>query len=107
MACVAAGLALALSAAGQLAGNGSRRLDAAAHLVVDCDDDLGVRKRDLRPGGMAGLARGATQTSEQEAELKLLQAQIRPHYLFNTLANVRSLIDFARGRPGRDAGCVY
>lgn len=29
----------------------------------------------------------------QEAQLKLLQAQIEPHYLFNTLANVRSLID--------------
>ncbi|MFN7695975.1 MAG: sensor histidine kinase [Burkholderiales bacterium] len=29
----------------------------------------------------------------KEAELKLLQAQIEPHYLFNTLANVRSLID--------------
>ncbi|MBH9575566.1 sensor histidine kinase [Inhella proteolytica] len=30
----------------------------------------------------------------KEAELRLLQAQIEPHYLFNTLANVRSLIDF-------------
>jgi sensor histidine kinase YesM len=29
----------------------------------------------------------------QEAQLRLLQAQIEPHYLFNTLANVRSLID--------------
>lgn len=29
----------------------------------------------------------------KEAELKLLQAQIEPHFLFNTLANVRSLID--------------
>jgi hypothetical protein len=31
----------------------------------------------------------------KEAELRLLQAQIEPHFLFNTLANVRSLIDFA------------
>lgn len=30
----------------------------------------------------------------KEAELRLLQAQIEPHFLFNTLANVRSLIDF-------------
>lgn len=29
----------------------------------------------------------------REAELRLLQAQIEPHFLFNTLANVRSLID--------------
>ena len=31
----------------------------------------------------------------KEAELRLLQAQIEPHFLFNTLANVRGLIDFA------------
>lgn len=30
---------------------------------------------------------------ETEARLKLLQAQIEPHFLFNTLANVGSLID--------------
>ncbi|MDD2721115.1 MAG: histidine kinase [Gallionella sp.] len=30
---------------------------------------------------------------ELEAQLKLLQAQIEPHFLFNTLANVGSLID--------------
>ncbi len=28
-----------------------------------------------------------------EAELKLLQSQMEPHFLFNTLANIRSLID--------------
>ncbi len=30
---------------------------------------------------------------EMEAQLKILQAQIEPHFLFNTLANVDSLID--------------
>jgi len=30
---------------------------------------------------------------EIEAHLKMLQAQIKPHFLFNTLANVSSLID--------------
>lgn len=35
---------------------------------------------------------------ETEARLKLLQAQIEPHFLFNTLANVGSLID---GDPPR------
>ncbi|KPF49306.1 hypothetical protein IP87_05525 [beta proteobacterium AAP121] len=29
----------------------------------------------------------------QEAQLRLLQAQIEPHFLFNTLANVQSLMD--------------
>jgi len=29
-----------------------------------------------------------------EAQLRLLQAQIEPHFLFNTLANVHSLIDY-------------
>ncbi|MBH9552969.1 sensor histidine kinase [Inhella gelatinilytica] len=33
-------------------------------------------------------------TQLTEAQLKLLQAQIEPHFLFNTLANVRSLIDY-------------
>ena len=36
----------------------------------------------------------------KEAELRLLQAQIEPHFLFNTLANVRSLIDFAPREAG-------
>lgn len=30
---------------------------------------------------------------QMEAQLRMLQAQIEPHYLFNTLANVSSLID--------------
>ncbi|KQV87612.1 sensor histidine kinase [Pelomonas sp. Root1237] len=33
-----------------------------------------------------------------EAQLKLLQGQIEPHFLFNTLANVQSLIDFDPAR---------
>ncbi|MFN4116183.1 MAG: sensor histidine kinase [Inhella sp.] len=36
----------------------------------------------------------------KEAELKLLQAQIEPHFLFNTLANVRSLIDIDAAAAG-------
>jgi signal transduction histidine kinase len=35
-----------------------------------------------------------------EAELKLLQSQMEPHFLFNTLANIRSLIDFDPRRAG-------
>jgi len=36
----------------------------------------------------------ALQARVTEAQLKLLQGQIEPHFLFNTLANVQSLIDF-------------
>ena len=38
--------------------------------------------------------RQAQQLAATEAQLKLLQAQIEPHFLFNTLANVQSLIDY-------------
>lgn len=34
------------------------------------------------------------QSSVTEAQLRLLQGQIEPHFMFNTLANVQSLIDF-------------
>jgi LytS/YehU family sensor histidine kinase len=39
------------------------------------------------------LADEAQARRETEARLKLLQAQIEPHFLFNTLANVDSLIE--------------
>ena len=39
------------------------------------------------------LAEAEQARRETEARLKLLQAQIEPHFLFNTLANVGSLID--------------
>lgn len=39
------------------------------------------------------LMHSETARREAEAHLKLLQAQIEPHFLFNTLANVASLID--------------
>jgi sensor histidine kinase YesM len=39
------------------------------------------------------LAQGESERREVEANLKLLQAQIEPHFLFNTLANANSLID--------------
>lgn len=39
------------------------------------------------------LIKSESQRREIEANLKLLQAQIEPHFLFNTLANVGSLID--------------
>lgn len=39
------------------------------------------------------LQRQAMQAQAAEAQLRLLQAQIEPHFLFNTLANIESLFD--------------
>jgi len=39
------------------------------------------------------LRRMAAERQVVEAQLRMLQAQIEPHFLFNTLANVMSLID--------------
>lgn len=39
-----------------------------------------------------------------EAQLKMLQAQIEPHFLFNTLANVQSLIDLSPPEAKRMLG---
>lgn len=39
------------------------------------------------------LIKNESEKREIEAHLKMLQAQIEPHFLFNTLANVSSLID--------------
>jgi sensor histidine kinase YesM len=41
----------------------------------------------------AELAQARHEKQRLEAELKLLQAQIEPHFLYNTLANIRSLVD--------------
>jgi sensor histidine kinase YesM len=47
------------------------------------------------------LAEEAQNRRETEARLKLLQAQIEPHFLFNTLANVGSLIELDPPRARR------
>ncbi|HEX5683692.1 MAG TPA: histidine kinase [Ideonella sp.] len=49
----------------------------------------------------ARLSREALAAQQMEAELSALQAQIEPHFLFNTLATVKRLYDVAPGR-GRD-----
>jgi hypothetical protein len=43
-------------------------------------------------------ARSPPRNAATEAQLRLLQAQIEPHFLFNTLANVVSLMDADPGR---------
>ena len=42
-----------------------------------------------------------------EAQLRLLQAQIEPHFLFNTLANVQSLMDHDLPKAQADAGQLH
>lgn len=48
----------------------------------------------------SALHQGALEKQRQEARLRLLQAQIEPHFLFNTLSNIRRLCqcDAAGGR---------
>lgn len=62
-----------------------------AERVHHLDDE--VRRRRLAEESQA--------RRETEARLKLLQAQIEPHFLFNTLANVASLIDHDPPRARR------
>jgi len=60
-----------------------------------------VERADLERLAAARQAREALAAQQMEAELSALQAQIEPHFLFNTLANVKRLYDVAPGR-GRD-----
>ena len=46
------------------------------------------------------IKRLETEKAAMEAELRLVQSQMEPHFLFNTLANVRSLIDSDPRRAG-------
>ncbi|HEU4532185.1 MAG TPA: histidine kinase [Steroidobacteraceae bacterium] len=55
-----------------------------------------VRQRDLfaRHQALAfELERSELERKALDARLRLLQAQVEPHFLFNTLANVRALVD--------------
>jgi two-component sensor histidine kinase len=47
---------------------------------------------------LAREAAAALQKQASDAELRALQAQIEPHFLFNTLANVQALIDYEPGK---------
>ncbi len=55
-----------------------------------------VRQRDLMARDQAlafELERSKLERNALEARLRLLQAQVEPHFLFNTLANVQALVD--------------
>jgi signal transduction histidine kinase len=49
----------------------------------------------------AEIDRAALEREMAEARLQVLQAQIQPHFLFNTLANVRRLYDKDRAAGGK------
>jgi LytS/YehU family sensor histidine kinase len=55
-----------------------------------------VRQRDVFARDQAlefELERSELEREASEARLRLLQAQVKPHFLFNTLANVQALVD--------------
>ena len=55
-----------------------------------------VRQRDVfaRDQALAfALERSELERKASEARLRLMQAQVKPHFLFNTLANVQALVD--------------
>ena len=55
-----------------------------------------VRQRDVLARDQAlkfELERSELERNALDARLKLLQAQVEPHFLFNTLANVQALVD--------------
>jgi LytS/YehU family sensor histidine kinase len=55
-----------------------------------------VRQRDVFVRDQAlefELERSELEREASEARLRLLQAQVKPHFLFNTLANVQALVD--------------
>jgi two-component sensor histidine kinase len=92
MACVALGLFLSYLVLGQLPGIG--RVDWAPNSAWISVSIF---------GGFASVVWGLwawqqwheeqLKRQAQEAQLRLLQAQIEPHFLFNTLANVHGLMD--------------
>lgn len=45
--------------------------------------------------------RGALERKASDARVRLLQAQVEPHFLFNTLANVRALVEAGSARAPR------
>src|SRR6185503_5325439 len=74
-------------------------LGAAAILVAGYVYYLRARSTD-EEARTTELRRGALETQQLATRLRLLQAQVEPHFLFNTLSNARRLCqsDAAAGR---------
>jgi LytS/YehU family sensor histidine kinase len=67
---------------------------------------VGLAPRARRPGGAwrrreRELAQAQAQRREAELRLSVLAAQVEPHFLFNTLAGVRSAISTDPHAPAR------
>jgi two-component sensor histidine kinase len=63
-----------------------------------------IRQRDVFVRNQAlafELERSELERNALEARLKLLQAQVEPHFLFNTLANVQALVDAGSPQASR------
>lgn len=61
------------------------------------------RERDAQARNQAlafELERSVLERQAVNAQLKLLQAQVEPHFLFNTLANVQQLVESGSARAG-------
>jgi len=63
-----------------------------------------LRQRDIfaRHQALAfELERSELERKALDARLRLLQAQVKPHFLFNTLANVQALVDAGSGQASK------
>ena len=77
-----------------------RAMDAGRDLLIlfICSGGLALpgyfteRKRWAEHARRVALEKLSVQKSEADTKLTLLQAQVEPHFLFNTLASVRSLV---------------
>lgn len=61
------------------------------------------RERDAQARSQAlafALERSVLEKQALDAQLRLLQAQVEPHFLFNTLANVQQLVESGSARAG-------
>ncbi len=82
---------------------GSKRMAGYSHLVGTAIAVCAVDRRRSHPRQRDAFAREQAFAFELErseferrvsdARLRLLQAQVEPHFLFNTLANVQALVD--------------
>lgn len=67
--------------------DGGRNLDNAIGITRQLNDRIAERRRADR----AAAEKTALEKQLAEAQLKLLQAQVEPHFLYNTLANAQLL----------------
>jgi signal transduction histidine kinase len=99
MAPVASGASLAIT--GAIAGDGTQHdfimlMGVAILFAPWIAIGSILRQRDAFAREQAlefDLARSEFERRESDARLRLLQAQVEPHFLFNTLANVQALVD--------------